>query len=166
MNLEISGFENKAVDVDGNEVFEITTFLFHEPKISFCSTSSRVVNLGHAHATMGQNCTLGARALTLGDHSSAVVVHLDSARCRIIQPHERGFVERYSDPDLRRDSPGLHGGHYFDDMAGLAKRGQGIAKRARGIAKRAQGIARGHTEGHTEDAAGSTEDTHTEDPAT
>ena len=108
---------------------------------------------------MGQNCTLGARALTLGDHSSAVVVHLDSARCRIIRPHERGFVERYSDTDLRRDSPGLHGGHYFDDMAGLAKRGQGIAKRA-------QGIARGLTEGHTEDAAGSTEDTHTEDPAT
>ena len=25
------------------------------------------MNLGHAHATMGQNCTLGARALTLGD---------------------------------------------------------------------------------------------------
>ena len=101
---------------------------------------------------MGQNCTLGVRALTLGDHSSAVVA-------RIIQPHEQGFVERYSDTDLRRDSPGLHGGHYFDDMAGLATRGQGIAKRARGI-------ARGHTEGHTEDAPGSTEDTHTEDPAT
>ena len=26
----------------------------------------------HAHATMGQNCSLGARALTLGDLSSAV----------------------------------------------------------------------------------------------
>ena len=29
VNLEISGFENKAVDVDGNEVFEIAPFLFH-----------------------------------------------------------------------------------------------------------------------------------------
>src|SRR5262249_56366917 len=29
VNLEISGFEAKAVDVDGNDVFEITTFLFH-----------------------------------------------------------------------------------------------------------------------------------------
>ena len=28
--------------------------------------------------------------------------------------------------DIRRDSPSVHGGYYFDDMAGLAKRAQGF----------------------------------------
>ena len=77
---------------------------------------------------MGQNCTLGARALTLGDLSSAVGLVLGNflghqRRC-CLPNSTRVDRCRY----LRRDSRSLHSKFDFDDVAGLAKRAQGIAR--------------------------------------
>src|SRR5262249_42891288 len=61
----------------------------------------------HTHATMGQNCSLGARALTLGDLRSADGSVLGKLGCPMA--HRVFGIER-RDTDTRRHAPSLHGG--------------------------------------------------------
>src|SRR5262249_51676851 len=110
--------ENFQIPVLESSMWLFSRIFFHflSPQGSICSTSSRVVNLGHAHATMGQNCTLGARAHTFSDLSSGVGLGLGrflghQRRCCL--PNSTGVDRcRY----LRRDSRSLHSKFDFDDM--------------------------------------------------